>query len=164
MTLKQKSVQYLRVEGGGSGGCSPGGSARVAVDSGPATEPEQQHQSASTECRLPAQLAQSPPPWAHRPTTQIWVGAWFCEVGLFSGVVTSWLFAVMMVVVEVGWAGSPSPAFEQQLWAALVSREVGAAGPRWETHFLSFPSKLHSGIGKPDFTLEIPTTKTCNGC
>ena len=37
------------------------------------------------------------------------------EVGLFSGVVTSWLFAVMMVVVEVGWAGSPSPAFEQQL-------------------------------------------------
>ena len=117
MTQRQKSVQYLRVEGGGSGGCSPGGSARVAVDSGPATEPEQQQ----CEQRVPATC---PAGWQevhHGRTGQqpnSGSGRDFVsggEVGLFSGVVTSWLFAVMMVVVEVGWAGSPSPAFEQQL-------------------------------------------------
>ena len=118
MTQRPKSVQYLRVEGGGSGGCSPGGSARVAVDSGPATEPEQQHQ---CEHRVPATC---PAGWQevhHGRTGQqpnSGSGRDFVsggEVGLFSGVVTSWLFAVMMVVVEEGWAGSPSPAFEQQL-------------------------------------------------
>ena len=67
---------------------------------------------ASRECRLPAQLAgtelvhhgrtgQQPNSGSGRDFAFVSGG----EVGLFSGVVTSWLFAVMMVVVEVGWAG-----------------------------------------------------------